>query len=61
MRKVAYAIKKSKMPNKEHQLKLLKDFGTAKSEKILNFLKYPENAYVFICLIPLLRLLPINQ
>ena len=34
MRKVAYAIKKSKMPNKEHQLKILKEFGTATSERL---------------------------
>ena len=40
------------MLNKEHQLKLMKDFSTAKSERLYNFLKYPENAIVFILLIP---------
>ena len=60
MGKVANAIQNSSMPNKCHQLKLLETFGTPTSEKLEKFFKYPENSFLFILLIPLIRSLPIK-
>ena len=60
MGKYKYAIKNSSMPKMRNQ-ELLDNFGTATSDKLENFFKYPENSYFFILLIPLIRLLPIKN
>jgi hypothetical protein len=47
------------IPNKADQLTLFKEISkTPSSYNLRNFFIYPQNAFLFILLVPLIRLLP---